>query len=331
MTIDIVVATCGRPSLQRLLAVLAAQTPLPGRLILVDDRPADDRRDLSQDVPHALQPALLLLRSGGRGPAAARNAGWAVSDAEWIAFLDDDVVPGRDWLERLADDLGALDPDTAASQGTLTVPLPRRPTDWQRNVGGLATAHYITADMAFRRAALVAAGGFDERFTRAFREDADLACRLLGAGWTIARGHRHAVHPVPAAGRLISVGKQRGNADDALMRALHGPGWREAARVPRGRRPRHVATTAAGTAGLLAVAARRSSLARLALSAWAVGTLELTVARVRPGPRTADEILTMALTSTLLPPVATIHWLRGVWRWRVRERPHRMATAPPRS
>ena len=272
---------------------------------------------------------LSVVRARARGPAAARNVGWRASRADWIAFLDDDVVPGADWLAGLQYDLCGLTPSIAASQGSLSVPIPPRPTDWERNVSGLAAAEFITADMAFRRAALEAANGFDERFPRAFREDAELACRLLSGGWEIVRGRRTVVHPVPPAGPFVSVRRQRGNADDALMRALHGPRWRELAHVPRGRRPRHLATTAAALTGVAAVALGRRAIAAASLAAWAAGTLELAVARVRPGPRTASEITTMAVTSALLPPAASLHWMRGVVRWRLLERPRPLPTAPP--
>jgi hypothetical protein len=329
MTIDIVIPTCGRRSLERLLTALAEQGPIPGSLILVDDRPSGAADDLPRLVPLSLRPALRVVRADARGPAAARNQGWRASRADWIAFLDDDVVPDADWLRRLAEDLRGLSPSIAASQGSLTVPVPARATDWERDVGGLASAAYITADMAFRREALAAANGFDERFRRAFREDAELAYRLIAAGWLIVRGARSVVHPVPRADRLISVRRQRGNADDALMRALHGPRWRQLAHAPAGRRPRHLATTAAALASGLAIVLGRRALAMASLSAWAAGTLELAVARVRPGPRSAGEITTMAITSVLLPPVATAHWLRGAIRWRLLERPRALATAPP--
>jgi histidinol-phosphate phosphatase family protein len=39
--------------------------------------------------------------------------------------------------------------------------------------------------------------------------------------------------------------------------------------------------------------------------------VELTLARVLPGPRTPAEVATMAVTSMLLPPAATWHWLAG--------------------
>ncbi|MEV5343832.1 transferase, partial [Streptomyces sp. NPDC052676] len=44
---------------------------------------------------------------------------------------------------------------------------------------------------------------------------------------------------------------------------------------------------------------------------WLAGTAEFALARVRPGPRTRDEVVTMALTSVAIPPTAVWHWLRG--------------------
>ncbi len=131
--------------------------------------------------------------------------------------------------------------DVAGVQGRNIVPLPdgRRPTDWERNVAGLAAARWATADMAYRRDALAAVGGFDERFRRAYREDADIALRVRAAGWRLARGIRRTHHPVGPAGRWVSVRLQAGNADDIMMRALHG-GAGAAADVPRGMRRSHL-------------------------------------------------------------------------------------------
>jgi histidinol-phosphate phosphatase family protein len=347
---DLVVPTVGRDSLARLLAALAAAAgPLPGRLLLVDDRRGDRAGPLLRAAPPPrLAGRLSVVRGRAAGPAAARNLGWRRAEAPWVGFLDDDVEPGPTWLADLAADLAGLPPKVAGSQGRLRVPLPaaRRPTDWERNVHGLETARWATADMAYRRAVLAEVGGFDERFPRAYREDADLALRVLGAGHRIARGRRLVTHPVRRADRLVSVRLQAGNADDVLMGALHGRGWREAAGVPRGRRPRHLAVTAAGLAALGALAARRAGRPRwtvpvavLAGAGWLLGTAELAWTRIAPGPRTPDEVATMAATSLLLPPVATWHWLAG---WRRRRlladtarapRPHRARStgAPPRA
>ncbi len=68
--------------------------------------------------------------------------------------------------------------------------------------------------MAYRTDVLRRVGGFDERFPRAFREDADLALRVLDAGYGLVQGERRTQHPVRPAGWWASLHQQRGNADD---------------------------------------------------------------------------------------------------------------------
>ena len=252
----VVVPTIGRPSLAALLHALAtASGPRPAELILVDDRPAG----APLDAVRPGLPPVRVVRTGGGGPARARNLGWRTARTEWIAFLDDDVVPDRDWFDRLDSDLADLAPDVAGSQGRVRVPLPedRRPTDWERGTAGLATSSWITADLAYRRAALARVGGFDERFPRAFREDSDLALRVMDADGRLVRGERRITHPVRPADRWISLRVQAGNADDVLMRRLHGRGWRIRAAAALGRRPQHLAVTAAGLAAVGLAVARK--------------------------------------------------------------------------
>jgi hypothetical protein len=201
----------------------------------------------------------------------------------------------------------------AGVTGRLRVPLPagRRPTDWERNVAGLAEARWITADLAFRRTALASVGGFDERFRRAYREDADLAARLVAAGWRLEGGGRSSEHPVRPADRWVSVRLQAGNADDPRLRLRYGRRWREVTGVHKGRRGRHLAITAAGVTALVGAGSGRRALGAAAAVAWAAGTAELAWARIAPGPRTPDEVATMVVTSVALPPAATWHWFRG--------------------
>jgi glycosyltransferase involved in cell wall biosynthesis len=305
---DVVVPTVGRASLVRLLEALdASDGPRPQRVVLVDDRP-DARRALvaDADVPLGLSDRLQVVLGGGRGPAAARNAGWRAGSAPWVAFLDDDVVPSVGWLAGLARDLD-VEPAVWGSQGALRVPLPadRPPTDWERQVAGLADARWATADMAYRRAALELVGGFDERFPRAYREDADLALRVLRAGGRLARGRRVAVHPIAPAPTLVSVRRQVGNRDDVRMWRLHGPGWREAVGAPPGRAPRHALTAGLMLLAGAALLGGRRRLGAVAALAWAGATAEFALARVRPGPRTARETAAMATTSVAIPPLAT--------------------------
>jgi histidinol-phosphate phosphatase family protein len=317
---SIVVPTIGRASLTTLLTTLGQLHDLrPERVVVVDDRPGPDEEPLDLLGPHDAGRAPVVVRSFGHGPAAARNAGWRATDTgcEWVVFLDDDVVPGPGWAEDLHADL-AVPGDVWGSQAQLDVPLPddRRPADWERGTAGLAHAAWITADMAYRRPALELVEGFDERFPRAFREDADLALRVQRRGGRLVRGRRRTTHPVRPADRWVSVRQQAGNADDALMRRLHGAGWRTAAQAPAGRRRWHVLTSAAGVTAALATVTGHRRTAALAVGTWATGTAAFAWARVVPGPRTGSEVSTMLATSIAIPPVATWHWLSGTWRHR---------------
>ncbi|PFG39947.1 HAD superfamily hydrolase (TIGR01509 family) [Georgenia soli] len=377
----VVVPTIGRPSLAALLDSLAAQAEDPGHAAPAEVVLADDRRlDLSPGaaVPPPLEVPELpwpvrVVRTGGRGPAAARNAGWRVTTTEWVAFLDDDVLLPADWSRRLAADLAAADETggghrVGATQGHILVPLPthRRPTDWERNTAGLTTALWATADMAYRREALAAVHGFDERFPRAYREDADLALRVRRAGWRLVRGGRTIIHPARPADWTVSLRMQAGARSDALMRALHGPAWREEAETGRGRFRWHLATVAAGVAAGLAaglaagitaaeaatsratrgeeVVLRRNSGPRttspaqqhlsphrftapaVAAAAWAALTADFARRRIAPGPRPGEEGW-LAEWARMAVTSAAIPWL-AVWHRARGERNYRHGVAP---
>jgi glycosyltransferase involved in cell wall biosynthesis len=313
-SVDVVVPTVGRPSLSGLLLLLTRTLPAESAVLVVDDRPRCT-------VPLALgvdDDRLRVVRSGGRGPAAARNVGWRSTTAPWIAFVDDDVEPPIGWVQALLDDLVRAPPDVAAVQGQVQVPLPsgRRPSDWERNVAGLDGATWITADMAVRRAALEEVDGFDERFSRAYREDADLALRLLDAGWRLTLGRRRVSHPVRPAPWWVSVRLQRGNGDDVLLERLHGRGWRRRVDVAPGAMSSYPATTVLGVGALAAVVAGRRKAAAVAAAAWAARTVRFAWQRAAPGPHGADELATVFATSVAIPPVACYHRLRGSLRWR---------------
>ncbi len=198
----------------------------------------------------------------------------------------------------------ALANDDAGSQGRVYVPLPedRPPTDWERNVAGLQSSAWITADMIYRRSVLDRLGGFDERFKRAYREDADFALRVFRAGY--AHRARNAIASIIPCGPQTlgsASGCRRGNADDVLMRALHGPIGSSAQARRAGAGRIHLATVACFTA-------------------WAALTAEFAWRRIKPGPRTPEEIGTVVVTSAVIPFAAVYHRARALLTLRSRLR-----------
>ncbi|WP_111508759.1 HAD-IIIA family hydrolase [Mycobacterium kyogaense] len=314
----LVIPTIGRPSLQQLVTALGrGDGPRPAEVIIVDDRPGTDTLEVHSGLP------VTVLRSGGRGPAAARNVGWRAARTRWVCFLDDDVMPTARWLSDLHHDLTAAESTGAVgSQGRLDVPRQAagRSTDDEQRTLRLATAQWITADMAYRRDVLVEVGGFDHRFPRAYREDSDIALRTTAAGHRIVRGDRRCLHPVAPATWRSSLRVQVGNRDNALMRRKFGPRWRYRIGEGRGRLPAHVATIGALAAAALATASGHRRTAVGAGLAWAGLTAQFAVRRHLASSRTPAELGPIAVTSMLIPPLATWHRLAGEWQHR-RARP----------
>ena len=89
--VSVVVRTMGRPTLQRALACIGAQTHRPLEIVLVDAADQGLKIARQGDLP---------VRVVGGGPhdrPHAANAGLAVARGAWLLFLDEDdeIAPGH--------------------------------------------------------------------------------------------------------------------------------------------------------------------------------------------------------------------------------------------
>ena len=84
--------------LARCLDALSVQEPFEGdfEVVVVDDRSTDRSAEV------AAARGVRVLRSHGRGPYAARNAGVRASEGDVVAFTDADCEPAPDWIRRVA-------------------------------------------------------------------------------------------------------------------------------------------------------------------------------------------------------------------------------------
>src|SRR5690606_33661877 len=138
LSVSVVVPTWRRADLlDRCLAALAAQQfpPTAFEIIVSSDGPCVPTRRLCAAWQSRLEraggPALthVSLRRHA-GPAAARNAGARRARGAVLAFTDDDTVPGENWLR---EGVAAFEAGADATWGSLVVPLPARPTDYERD------------------------------------------------------------------------------------------------------------------------------------------------------------------------------------------------------
>ena len=198
--ISVVVCTYnGADTLDECLTSLERLTYPDVEIILVNDGSTDDTGAIAARHPGVRR---IDVPNGGLG--AARNVGLEAATGGIVAYTDADVRADPDWLTYLVQPF--LTADVAAAGGPNVVP----PDDsWvaqcvARAPGGPThvllddriAEHVPGCNMAFRREALLAIGGFNPIYVRA-GDDVDMCWRLQARGWKIGFApsalvwHRH--------------------------------------------------------------------------------------------------------------------------------------------
>ena len=174
---SVVIPTRNRPlALARCLRALSEQrTDRSFEVIVVDDGSSPP----TQAPELELLPRARVIRSGGVGPAAARNRGLHAAQGSFILFTDDDTAPSPHWvgsacafLDARADHVGVEGPTVSPQFDAL----------YERSVENHRPGAYWTCNVAYRRDALLRLGGFSEVFPAPHAEDLDLGFRALRLG-----------------------------------------------------------------------------------------------------------------------------------------------------
>ena len=189
----------GRRWLERCLEGLSAQTTPASEVIIVDNGSTDG----STRVPAPDGLPLRIIELGrNTGFAFAANRGLEAAAAPAVALVNTDVVLAPDWIERTSTALARDDRAAAVACKMVQMDDPQRLYDsgdflrrdgvceqrgrFELDDGRFDEPGEVFAPCAgaalYRRDALAAVGGFDERLF-SYLEDVDLGLRLALAGW----------------------------------------------------------------------------------------------------------------------------------------------------
>ncbi len=156
-------------------------------VILVNDGSTDRTGEIAR-----AHPLVRVIDTTNQGLSAARNVGLAEATGEIVAYTDADTRVDRDWLTFLVQPF--LNSDVVGSGGPNVVPADDPPIAQciARAPGGPThvllddriAEHVPGCNMAFRRDALLAIGGFNAVYLRA-GDDVDVCWRLQARGWKI--------------------------------------------------------------------------------------------------------------------------------------------------
>jgi mycofactocin system glycosyltransferase len=251
-------------ALDRLLATVAASGLA---CVVVDDASAAVEAAAAKELAEH-HGARFVALADNRGPAGARNAGFALVDTALVAFVDSDCVPSAGWLDPL---LGHFDDPVVGAVAPRVVPLARATdTALDRYERGRSSLDRGTSEGPVRRGSSipyvpsaavvvrVAVTPGPDLFDATLRggEDVDLVWRLADAGWDV---------------RYVPAGRVEHDGPATLTEFLARRGFYGTSAAALARRhpgalsPLHVSTWS--LAVWLLLVARRPVLALTALAA----------------------------------------------------------------
>jgi len=213
---SIVVNTCDRKNnLRTLLYSLSQQTYKNFEVIVVLGPTKDDSEDMIKKE--------FLVRCPAFNLSVSRNMGIYASQGDVIAFIDDDAVPTKTWLEQLSEayinndhiagfggrvyNINPQEGNLQFLQGMISVTalqMDVRENNELRKLFFLSEKdwypRFMGTNMSYRKDALLEVGGFDE-FFKFSHEETDLGLRLGYIGKEIKNLDQATVYHVPTSGR----------------------------------------------------------------------------------------------------------------------------------
>jgi GT2 family glycosyltransferase len=190
--ISVIIPTCERTEP---LGQCLAQLEGAAEIIVSDDGQTFHTRQLLE----CRFPNVRWLPGPRRGPAANRNHGARYAKGDWLAFLDDDCIPDRCWLNEISRVISTAD----VIEGKTVCPV-KTNHPLEEVIENVTGDLLWSCNLAIRRDLFEKLGRFDEDFLEAGGEDLALAWRIREMKLTV-RFAPNAIVYHPA--RQLSVSK----------------------------------------------------------------------------------------------------------------------------
>ncbi|MBO0937086.1 glycosyltransferase [Fibrella sp. HMF5335] len=264
----VVLPTTQSDQLTQCLHALHAQTLSPDQfeIVVVDDRNQPETAAAVAAFSRESRMEIRYLAQASRqGLSAARNRGWRAARGQFIAFTDADCLPQPTWLAAAQ---GMFRRGAQVVTGSVRVVAPRQPGQPRPqtvpDITELSTANCFCQKMALQRA-----GGFEETFDLAWREDLDLQFKFLEIGIPILRcPEAVVVQPMRPMSWYASLNNERKNRYDALLYKRHPELVRQRVHRSEAQVARQYLTVTGLVVALLSAAVGYWPVALLGLAVW---------------------------------------------------------------
>lgn len=230
-SVSVIICTHNNAGSLRKTLLAFGQVRLPKEwnveLIVVDNASTDETAVVSKEVVHGLP--ISYVFEAEKGLSNARNAGLKAARGEALLFTDDDVIPSRDWIERMAGPLLARECDAITGRIQLAKELVR---PWMQPMHDvwLAAARVVNSElvgacMGFHRSVLDRIPEFDAELgagALGFAEETLFSNQLLLAGFRLNTIEEPCVQHYPRASRFVrrewlSAAKSRGRSSAYIL------------------------------------------------------------------------------------------------------------------
>jgi cellulose synthase/poly-beta-1,6-N-acetylglucosamine synthase-like glycosyltransferase len=190
-------------------------------IIVVDDGSTDGTSAVLEKYNKRYK-KIKLIKQKNMGTSIARNRAIKIAKGNITAFTDSDCIIKKNWLRELVKPYS--DPKVGGVIGRTFAD--RKGLFWHHmENAGIA---YIGHNTSYRTRIIKKLGGFDSRFNKAFREDTDMAWRVMDLGYKIEFAEKAEMTHLSARDNVVKrIKRQQRFLFDWLLYNKHKERYKE--------------------------------------------------------------------------------------------------------